>query len=79
LLVAVRGEAFDTRNEGSLVGEDYDETGWSAMISAKHEWEHVTALLELIHVSSRREDREDVALDPRQAQTQIQAELRMHW
>ncbi|MFL6736748.1 MAG: hypothetical protein ACJ8F4_06775 [Sphingomonas sp.] len=77
--IAARVEAFDTRNHGSLIREDYDETGWSAMISGKHEWEHFTALLELLHVSSRREDRDDLGLQPRQLQTELQAELRMHW
>jgi hypothetical protein len=77
--IAARAEAFDTRNEGSLIGDDYDETGWSAMIAGKREWKHFTALLELLHVSSRREDRDEAGLDPRQNQTELQAELRMHW
>jgi hypothetical protein len=77
--MAVRGEAFDTRNRGSLMDDEYDETGWSAMVAGKREWVHFTGLIELIHVSSRREDREDFGLRPRQQQTQLQAELRMHW
>lgn len=77
--VAVRAEAFETSNHGSLIDDDYDETGWSAMIAGKREWEHFTALIELLHVSSRREDREDLGLQPRQLQTQLQAELRMRW
>jgi hypothetical protein len=77
--IAMRGEGFDTRNRGSVVGEDYDETGWSAMLAAKREWGPVTGLVELLHVSSRREDREDVGLEPRQRQTSLQAQLRMHW
>jgi hypothetical protein len=77
--LAARAEAFDTRNRGSLVGSDYDETGWSAMVAGRREWKHFTGLIELLHVSSSREDRDDFGLAPRQRQTQLQAELRMHW
>lgn len=77
--LAVRGERFDTRNHGGIVGDDYDETGWSGMIAAKREWGPVTGLVELLHVSSEREDREDVGLAPRQRQTSLQAEMRMRW
>ena len=77
--VAGRIEAFGTRNRGSDVGEEYDEKGWSAMIAGKRDWEHFTALIELVYVSSSRKDREDVGLQPRQHQTQLQAEVRMHW
>ena len=77
--IAVRADAFDTRNHGSDVGKDYDDTGWSAMIAAKREWAQFTGLVELLHVSSRREDREDVGLTPRQRQTQLQAEVRIRW
>jgi len=77
--VAVRAEAFDTRNHGSDVGDEYDDTGWSAMIAGRREWGPVTGLVELLHVSSRRENREDLGLKPRQRQTQLQAEVRIHW
>ncbi len=77
--VAVRADAFDTRNRGSDVDEEYDETGWSAMLAAKREWGPITGLVELLHVSSKRENREDYGLEPRQRQTQLQAEVRMHW
>jgi len=77
--LAVRGESFDTRNRGSIVGADYDETGWSAMLAGKREWGAVTGLVELLHVSSEREDREDAGLAPRQRQTSVQAEVRMRW
>ncbi len=76
--IAIRGEAFDTRNRGSIVGDDYDEHGWSAMMAAKHEWAHLTGLVELIHVSSRRDDRVDSGLAARQRQSQLQLELRIH-
>jgi hypothetical protein len=77
--LTARADAFDTRNRGSDVGSDYDDTGWSAMIAAKRDWSHFSGLVELLHVSSRRDDREDVGLAPRQRQTQLQAQLRMHW
>jgi hypothetical protein len=77
--LAIRGEGFDTRNHGSVVGDEYDETGWSAMIAGKREWGPVTGLVEVLHVSSEREDREDVGLEPRQRQTSLQAQVRMRW
>ena len=77
--LAARAETFDTRNRGSLADDEYDETGWSAMFAAKREWGPVTGLLELLHVSSRRQDREGLELNPRQRQTQLQAEVRTRW
>jgi len=77
--IAARAEAFDTHNRGSDIDDEYDETGWSAMLSAKREFGPVTGLVELLHVSSRREQREDAGLNPRQRQTQLQAELRTQW
>ena len=77
--LSTRLDLFDTRNRGSDVREEYDDKGWSAMLAAKREWTHFTGLVELLHVSSRREDREEAGLEPRQHQTQLQAELRMHW
>lgn len=77
--IAGRIDGFDTRNRGSLIDDEYDETGWSAMIAAKRDWGRFTGLLEVLHVSSRREQLEDVGLSPRQRQTQISADLRMHW
>ena len=77
--LAARVEAFDTRNSGSSWTDEYDETGWSGMVAAKREFGSVTGLLELLHVSSRTPARENADLDPRQRQTQLQAELRMRW
>ena len=77
--VAARVEGFDTRNSGSLADDEYNETGWSAMLAGKRQWGSVTGLIELLHVSSRREDREEVGLCPRQRQTQLQAEVRIRW
>ena len=77
--IAARVEAFDTRNRGSLATDIYNETGWSGMIAGKREWGPITGLVELLHVSSHREHREELALEPRQRQTQLQTEVRMRW
>jgi hypothetical protein len=77
--ISARIDAFGTRNRGSDVDDEYDDSGWSAMIAGKHEWRRFTGLIELLHVSSRRGNREDIGLSPRQRQTQLQAEVRMHW
>jgi hypothetical protein len=77
--LAARVEAFDTRNRGCLVDDEYNEAGWSEMVAAKREWSRFTALVELLHVSSRRGQLEETGLAARQRQTQIQADLRFHW
>ena len=77
--LAARIEAFAVHNRGSVWDGEYDDTGWSAMLAAKREWGPMTGLVELLHVSSKRHDREEVGLEPRQHQTQLQAALRMHW
>jgi len=77
--IAVRAEVFDTRNRGSVWTGEYSEHGWSAMIAAKRQWGAVTALAELLHVSSDTPAREYVGEEERQRQTQVQAEVRMHW
>ena len=77
--IAARAEAFEVRNHGGIWDSEYDDTGWSAMIAAKREWGAFTGLVELLHVSSKRDDRELVGLDSRQRQTQLQAEVRTRW
>ena len=77
--LTARLDAFDTRNRGSDVGDEYNDTGWAAMLAAKRDWAHFSGLVELLHVSSRRDNRVDAGLTPRQRQTQLQAEVRMHW
>jgi hypothetical protein len=77
--LTARVDAFGTRNVGSIVDEDYNDRGWAGMIAAKREWQHFAGLIELLHVSSRRDGRDNLALDPRQRQNQVQAEVRMHW
>jgi hypothetical protein len=58
---------------------EYDERGWSAMVAGKRDWGPLSGLVELLHVSSRNGARELAAEALRQHQTQLQAELRMHW
>jgi hypothetical protein len=77
--LAVRADAFDTANRGSLRTDEYDEHGWAAMIAAKRDWNHVTGLVELLHVWSKTPAREYLGEEERQGQTQLQAEVRMHW
>jgi hypothetical protein len=77
--LAVRAEAFDTRNRGGWWTDEYDERGWSAMASAKRDFGRFTGLFELLHVSTRSERFEEEGLAPRQRQMQAQAELRIGW
>jgi hypothetical protein len=77
--LAARVEAFGTRNRGSWWEEEYDDSGWSAMIAGKREWGPVTGLIEFLHVSSDNETREHSNIAPRQRQTQLQAEARIRW
>ena len=77
--LAARIEAFEVRNRGGVWDSEYDDSGWSAMLAAQHEWGPVTGLVELLHVSSDREDREEAGLEPRQRQTQLQTQVRMRW
>jgi hypothetical protein len=77
--LAARLEAFETRNRGSWWDDEYDETGWSAMLAGKREWGPLTGLVELIHVSSDNPTREHAHLAPRQKQTRLQADLRLGW
>jgi hypothetical protein len=77
--IAARAEAFEVRNHGGVWDSEYDDTGWSAMIAAKREWGAITGLVELLHVSSKRDDRALVGLESRQRQTQLQAEVRTRW
>jgi hypothetical protein len=77
--LAVRADAFDTRNRGSLWDDEYDEHGWAGMIAAKREWGPLTGIVELLHVWSNNGAREYVFEEERQRQTQLQAEVRMRW
>jgi hypothetical protein len=77
--MTARTDFFGTANRGSDVTSEYDEHGWSAMIAGKREWSHVTGLIELLHVWSDTGAREYALEEPRQGQTQLQAEVRIHW
>jgi hypothetical protein len=77
--LAARVEAFDSHNRGSLWDDEYDERGWSAMVAAKREFGPITGLVELLHVWSDNPAREYAVEEPRQGQTQLQAEVRIHW
>jgi hypothetical protein len=77
--LAVRADAFDTRNRGSLWTNEYDEHGWAGMVAAKRDWGHLTGVVELLHVWSDTPARESLGENDQQRQTQVQAEVRMHW
>ncbi len=76
----VRVEGFETRNRGAFVTAEDNERGWAATAAGKRTLgEHATVLIELLHVSSRREARERVGIEARQVQTVVQAALRLRW
>jgi hypothetical protein len=77
--VTTRAEVFETRNRGSIVTSGSDEKGWSAMLAGKRDWKHFTGLLEFLHVSSSRKDPAVSGFARPGRQTELQAELRMHW
>jgi hypothetical protein len=78
--LAARAEAFDTKQRGSLVGHESAERGWAGTVALSRDFgPHLRGLVEALHVSSRREQREELGLDPRQPQTQVQAALRFSW
>ncbi|HEY8592613.1 MAG TPA: hypothetical protein VIL42_07085 [Sphingomicrobium sp.] len=77
--LAVRGEAFGTRNRGFHWDHEYDEHGWSAMVAGSREFGRFTGLLELLHVASTSPAREHSDLPFRQRQTQLQMGLRTRW
>jgi hypothetical protein len=78
--VAGRIEAFGTRQRGSLVTGEDSEQGWAGTIAAQREIvPHLTGIVELLHVSSERDARERLGLQPRQNQTQVQVDLRVRW
>jgi len=77
--IAARADVFDTQNHGSIWTGEYNEHGWSAMVAAKRQWGPLTGLVELLHVWSNSPARENADEPERQRQTQLQAEVRMHW
>jgi hypothetical protein len=76
--LSARIETFDTRNHGSVVLAEDDETGWSA--NAAIRWplaSFATLLGEALHIDSRRRSRLRDAVAPRQRQTILQLSLRL--
>ncbi len=73
-----RIEAFSTRNHGSEVLSDDNETGWAATAALR--WplmRHADLLAETLHIDSRRDARVREAVDPRQNQTVLRLTLRL--
>ena len=76
--VSGRVESFSTRNRGSVVGADDDETGWAATAAVR--WplvRHATVLGEALHVHSRRDAFARAGQSPRQDQTIVRLTLRL--
>lgn len=78
--LSARGEAFATRNHGSEVTSADDEDGWAVTAAGKRSLRpDLSALIEYIHIDSRRAGRERVGLAARQVQNQLQGSLRIRW
>lgn len=78
--LSARVEAFGTRNRGEYVTSEDDERGWAVTGAGKRALgQNLTALVELLHVDSRRAARTRVGLAPHQVQTQLQGSLRLRW
>lgn len=76
--VSARVEAFGTHNSGSAVDARSSESGWGVTAAVRHALtSRLTLLGELLHVDSRREQRRDLGLQPRQRQNQAQIALRL--
>jgi hypothetical protein len=77
--VAARVDAFDSRQHGSLVDAESNETGWAATLAGHRDFGSVTAFVELLHVSSDREHPDEAVLAPRQRQTRLAGQVRVRW
>ena len=78
--MAARAEAFDTRNRGSDVGDEYDETGWSAMLAGKREWGPIHRPCRAAPcVEPAREPRGRSGLRRASARRSSRPKLRMRW
>jgi hypothetical protein len=76
--VSGRIEAFDTRNHGSELGSEDDETGWAA--TAAMRWplmRHASLLGEALHIDSRRDARLREGVSPHQDQNILRLTLRL--
>jgi len=76
--VSGRIEAFDTRNRGSAVHGDDDETGWAATAAARWPlFRYATVLAEALRIDSRRDARLRESVAPRQHQNILRLTLRL--
>jgi hypothetical protein len=76
--VSGRIETFDTRNHGSEVLSDDNETGWAATAAAR--WPlflHATLFAEALHIDSRRDARLREGVPPRQHENILRLSLRL--
>ncbi|MBW8784048.1 MAG: hypothetical protein JF593_05325 [Novosphingobium sp.] len=76
--LSARVDVFGTRNRGTAVTGEADESGWAATIAARRKLTaQLSAVVEYLHVESRREAREDAGLAAQQTQNQVQLAMRM--
>jgi hypothetical protein len=76
--VSARVEAFGTHSRGSVADGEYGEDGWAITAAARRPIApFATLVIEIIHVESRREQREDAELSPMQDQTLGQLALKL--
>jgi hypothetical protein len=76
--VSARIEAFSTRNRGSAVRSDDDETGWAATAATR--WPicpSASLFAEALHIDSRRDARLREGVAPRQHQNILRLTLRL--
>lgn len=78
--LALRGEAFATTQRGTLLEAENGEHGWAATLAAHRDiTPALSAWIEALHVTSRREALSAAGLDPKQEQNQLQFVLRGRW
>jgi hypothetical protein len=76
--ISGRIEAFNTRNHGSIVLSDDNETGWAATAATRWPlFRYATLLAEAVHIDSRRDARLREDIDPRQHQNILRLSLRL--
>lgn len=78
--LTARVDLFDTRNKGSAVDREDDETGWAMTVAARRALgPHFSALVEYLRVDSDRAARSRTGAAARQVQNQLQLALRARW
>ena len=76
--ISGRIEVFDTRNRGSDVLSDDDETGWAATGAVRWPLRRYAVLFaEAVHIDSRRDARLREGIDPRQHENILRLTLRL--